>query len=151
MVRWTLLCCAVIGLVGCTKSKPKEEPAAKQSIFGQTTNDIKKFDPNAGQEIVSSEFKNDSGPLLYALDGYKSAMQKFSEDVLVQQALRLFEAEHGRYPKDYQEFMEKIVKANNLRLPVLPLSLEYRYDEKNHKLVVVTKKKAEPETSKKQK
>jgi hypothetical protein len=52
-------------------------------------------------------------------------------------ALRLYEAEHGRYPKDYDEFMRDIIKANNIKLPVLPAQMKYQYDEVNHKLVVV--------------
>ena len=42
-----------------------------------------------------------------------------------------------------KEFMEKIIKANNIELPMLPLDEEYQYDEKNAKLVIVKKKAAE--------
>jgi hypothetical protein len=33
--------------------------------------------------------------------------------------------------------MEKIIKANNIQLPVLPGNKIYQYDVENHKLVVV--------------
>ena len=52
-------------------------------------------------------------------------------------AVRLFHASEGRYPKDYDEFMERIVKENRIRLPVLPFGGKYQYDEANHTLVIV--------------
>ncbi|MGE3316257.1 MAG: hypothetical protein AB7O26_14160, partial [Planctomycetaceae bacterium] len=55
----------------------------------------------------------------------------------VQQALNLFHAEHERYPKDHAEFMEKIIKANNIQLPELPEGFKYKYDVENHKLEAV--------------
>jgi hypothetical protein len=51
--------------------------------------------------------------------------------------VRLFEANEGRYPADLDEFMEKIIKPNNIKLPVLPGGKKYQYDVENHKLVVI--------------
>lgn len=47
-------------------------------------------------------------------------------------ATRLYEAEHGHYPKTQEEFMEKIIKPNEptTRLPELPEGWEYFYDPK---------------------
>ena len=55
----------------------------------------------------------------------------------VEHALDLFNASEGRYPKDYDEFMTRIIKANNIKLPVLPGQWKYAYDVENHKLEVV--------------
>ena len=55
----------------------------------------------------------------------------------IEHAVRLFEAENGRYPQNFDEFMEKIIKANRIELPVLPGGKKYQYDEVNHSLVVI--------------
>ena len=49
----------------------------------------------------------------------------------------LYQAENDRYPKDYDEFMDEIIKANNIALPKLPHYQEYGYDEKEHKLIIL--------------
>ena len=49
----------------------------------------------------------------------------------------LYHAENDRYPKDYDEFMNEIIKANNIALPQLPHYQEYGYDEKEHKLIIL--------------
>ena len=44
----------------------------------------------------------------------------------------------GKYPKDYPEFMEQIIRKNNIALPTLPYYLqEYAYDAPNHKLIIL--------------
>jgi hypothetical protein len=46
----------------------------------------------------------------------------------VTHALQLYNAEHGKYPKTHEEFMEKIIKANEIKLPELEPGYEYIYD-----------------------
>ena len=70
------------------------------------------------------------------LTAYGPLVEKVSI-LAVEQAINLFQATEGRYPKDHAEFMEKIIRANNMRLPVLPNKGEYRYDEQSHALMVV--------------
>ena len=55
----------------------------------------------------------------------------------IQHAMDLYHATNDRYPKDYDEFMTEIIKANNIALPQLPTYQEYGYDEKEHKLVIL--------------
>ena len=65
----------------------------------------------------------------------------------IEHAMKLYQAANDRYPKDLQEFMDEIVKANNIRLPTLPHYQEYGYDEKEHKLVILEypdRKRSEP-------
>jgi hypothetical protein len=42
-------------------------------------------------------------------------------------ALKLYEAEHGEYPKSQEEFDAKIIKPNNIVLPAIPDYAEYIY------------------------
>ena len=69
-------------------------------------------------------------------NAYVAAIGKTSM-LAIQHALDLYHAENDRYPKDYDEFMTVIIKANNIALPKLPPYQEYGYDEKEHKLVIL--------------
>lgn len=42
-------------------------------------------------------------------------------------ALQLYQAEHGEYPASHEEFMEKIIKPNQIQLPELEPGYEYLY------------------------
>ena len=55
----------------------------------------------------------------------------------------MYRAETGEYPKDHDEFMNKIVKRHGIQLPVLPGGRQYQYDVENHELIVVEKEQAE--------
>jgi hypothetical protein len=54
----------------------------------------------------------------------------------IQHALDLFKAAEGRAVKSHEEFMEKIIKANNIKLPPLPAGQRYLYDPKEEQLMV---------------
>ncbi|MEQ8846739.1 hypothetical protein [Botrimarina sp.] len=53
----------------------------------------------------------------------------------VEHALNLFMASEGRYPKDHEEFMEKIVEFNNIQLEELKDPYEPWYDGESHTLM----------------
>ena len=133
-------------LVGCkppAKQQPEpEKETSKSGIFGKTTQEIGEYDPDAGLEVSDGKMKEPS-PLnpLGALNAYKPAIEKISR-MKILQAVNLFQAEFGRYPRDYDEFMEKIIKRNGIKLPVLPGDWQYQYDVANHELLIV---KAKPD------
>jgi hypothetical protein len=62
-------------------------------------------------------------------------------DIQIPQALTLFNASEGRNPMNHEEFMEKIVEANNIRLPELPEGHRYLYDPATNELMVERPKK----------
>ena len=105
-------------------------------IFGKTTQEVGKFDPNAGHTVVDSKIRATT-PGLAALESYGPAAQKAAM-AGAQRRVEMYNAEHGKYPT-YEEFMSKIVKNKKapLNLPVLPAKRKYYYDEANHTLVVV--------------
>ena len=57
-------------------------------------------------------------------------------DVTIPEAMKLFKAMEDRGPKSHEEFMEKIIKANNIHLPELPEGDRYKYDPKTEQLMV---------------
>ena len=118
---------SLLALAGCgdtvEKQMAKQVEKSPNSIMGKTTQDIAEFDPNAKQEVSDSKVRIDTNditaPVTAPLQAYGPMVEQISK-THVAHALSLFNATEGRYPESYDEFMEKIIKANNIRLPVLP-------------------------------
>ncbi|MFO0944910.1 MAG: hypothetical protein U1D30_03020 [Planctomycetota bacterium] len=128
---------AAIGLIalpGCMQAV-EDQTKPTGSIIGKKTDDIGEFDPNANKKVSDSQVKIDD-PVLGSLQAYGPMLEQISK-TYIDSALNVFHALNGRYPKDHKEFMEKIIKENNIKLPVLPGGKKYEYDVPNHKLVVV--------------
>ena len=123
-------------LCGCMDSLENQTKKSPNSIIGKTTDKIEKFDPNAPQQVHDGKVRAND-PVLAPLQAYGPIMEKIST-LNVDYAVRLFEAENGRYPKDYDEFMARVIKANQIKLPVLPAGARYAYDEQSHTLKVVS-------------
>ena len=136
MVRLALIAGVCVLLVGCGEDifeQAAKKP--KQGIIGKTTQDIGKHDPAAGKKVSDSKI-HATDPITAPLAAYGPMVEQISK-THIQHALQLYQATNGRYPKDYDEFMTEIIKANNIQLPQLPKSKKYEYDVENHKLVVV--------------
>ena len=148
MVRYLLLAVVSVAMIaGCSSYQQKKDPAAaqakrdaeakkKKGIFGKTTQDIGRFDPNAGHNVVDSKIRVTT-PGSAALESYGPLVQKVA-GLGVQQRVEQFNALNGKYPT-YEEFMSQIVKDEQapLLLPVLPGKKKYYYNEANHTIVVV--------------
>jgi RNase P/RNase MRP subunit p29 len=83
-----------------------------------------------------------------SLDGYKGAVvtpakayfavrEKTVFQIQIPHAMQLFKAENGEGPKSHDEFMEKIVKANGIKLPELPPGQIYQYQPDTEELMVI--------------
>ena len=46
----------------------------------------------------------------------------------IEAAMNLYKGEHGKVPATHEEFMDKIIQANNIQLPRLPAGQTYVYD-----------------------
>lgn len=137
-----LLCSAGVLFSGCVPAPKAEEKPKPKPIVGQTTQNIGEFDPDAGEEV--SDGKIELNMVTGAAGAYGPLVQKVS-NIQIVQAVNLFNAAEGRYPKDHEEFMTKVIKRNNIRLPMLPHGSAYKYDVQNHALVVVKVQKAAAE------
>ncbi|MBS0201991.1 MAG: hypothetical protein JSS49_03765 [Planctomycetes bacterium] len=121
---------------GCgMKSIEDQTKKSPNSIIGKKTQDIGGFDPNAGAKVSDSRI-HATDPITAPTSAYGPMLEQISKSH-IEHAVNLYEATEGHYPKDLDEFMEKIIKANNIQLPVLPGGKKYQYDVENHKLVVV--------------
>ena len=133
MYQKFVLVLIAVSLTGCMKSEPPSAPKPK------TTDKIGEFDPNADNKVVKPDV-HITNPITGPLEAFHPVMQQIAT-IGIEHAVNLFNASEGRYPNSHEEFMTRIVKENNMRLPVLQPGMEYQYDVENHKLVVIKKKK----------
>jgi hypothetical protein len=156
---WLVVLAALVAAPGCEEKRvshtrtvpqstepppepsPAPAPAAPEGghgfIVGQKTQDIRdasveqqKGAQVAGQTIVARDPITLPGNAYVTIIGRNSMLN-------IQHALDLYQASEGRYPKDYPEFMDVIIKANNIALPTLPHYQEYGYDAPNHRLIIL--------------
>lgn len=130
---------AVVLLVGCdlspfpkapsTAATPPAPPPTVQPsppVAPMPMPDSVKADVGSGQRGRSLD--QYEGAVVTPVKAIFSTEEYLAYNVAVVQALNLFEAENGRRPKDHTEFMERVIKPNNIRLPMLPPGQSYRWD-----------------------
>ncbi len=128
---------------GCGGGTPKKAansppPIEIRETLNKKTQDIRKLDDEVakGGQAPGDKKLGEGGYLGVVSDSYVYAIDQISE-MTVKHSIDIYEATNGSYPKDYDEFMTNIIKANDIWLPMLPYYQEYAYDEKHHKLVVL--------------
>jgi hypothetical protein len=139
----------IVGMVtGCEEernvtTKPKSEiqsvaPKQPEFIIGKRTQKIKNAvaELETGGARVASTKITAKDPITLPGNAYVTIIGRTSI-MNMEHALDLYRATNDRFPKDYDEFMNEIIKANNIALPLLPHYQEYGYDEKEHKLVIL--------------
>jgi hypothetical protein len=135
--------CVCVLLAGCGQDifeQASNKP--KQGIIGKKTQEVGEFDPKAGKAVSDSKIRA-TDPFTAPLSAYGPALERISKSH-IEHAVNLYHATHERYPRDHDEFMRDIIKANNIQLPVLPGDKKYEYDVENHKLVVVDETPDDP-------
>ncbi|MCA9126409.1 MAG: hypothetical protein KDB22_04960 [Planctomycetales bacterium] len=73
-----------------------------------------------------------AGPAKTLLNFEQKAVLEFQ----IPQALQLYKATNGYFPKTHEEFMKQIVEANRLKLPELPEGAVYQFDPEKGELWV---------------
>jgi hypothetical protein len=113
---------------------PKE--ASHGEILGQRTQDVRQLTPEGQKKTQAAPTQITArDPITLSGNAYVVAIGQIAVGN-IKHAMDLYNAENGRYPASYDEFMNEIIKKNNIALPVLPSYQEYFYDEKEHKLQV---------------
>ena len=146
-IYWLLLAGFAFASTGC-----EEEPrvkAGKRSVSSKPQEDSGPIIGQRTQKVVAAEAALKKGdariastkivakdPITLQGNAYVSIIGRASQ-LQIEHALNLFRGANDRYPKDYDEFMAEIIKANNISLPKLPAYQDYGYDEKEHKLVII--------------
>jgi hypothetical protein len=124
---------------GQTQAKAKAQaPRKAEFIVGKRTQEIKNAAPElekGGAKVATTKITAKDYITLQG-NAYVTSVGRTSI-LSIQHAMDLYHAANDRYPKDYDEFMNEIIKANNIALPKLPYYQQYGYDEKEHKLVIL--------------
>lgn len=121
-----------------THAKAKAAAPEDHFIVGKRTQDIRNARPElekkgaqvATTKITAKDYITLQGNAYVSIIGQTSILS-------IQHAMDLYHATNDRYPKDYDEFMNEIIKANQIALPQLPHYQKYGYDEKEHKLIIL--------------
>ena len=145
--HWFVLAVSTLALAGCAEEPrqgARKTAASSQSkkdngpIFGRRTQKVIAAEPEleTGKAKVASTKITAKDPILLIGNAYVATVGR-SAVLAIEAAVNLFHANNDRYPKDLDEFMSEIIKANGIALPVLPAYQEYAYDAKEHKLVIL--------------
>lgn len=116
---------------------PAPEPVQPREILGKKTMDIRNAETELqkGGQVASTRIVA-KDPITLPGNAYVSIVGRNSISN-IKHALDLWQAENGRFPKDYQEFKDEIIVKNNIALPQLPYYQEYGYDPQQHSLVIL--------------
>lgn len=141
--------CIISLLVGCSGSEPAKPPATQQPTASveqpappppppptetaKTPNTIeKKADVGVGKRGRGYG----KGVIVTPVATLFAVRERVVFTIQIPEAMKLFKATEDRIPKSHEEFMEQIIKANNIRLPDLPDGDRYMYDPKTGELMV---------------
>lgn len=129
-----LLLGGLIISLGC-----QAEPSSTPSAGPQPTTQMQAQKATAGVGKRGQSLQDDQG-VAKIVSGPASALLKVEQkvvlDIQIPQALQLFKASNGRFPKSHDEFMSQIVQANRLQLPELPDGMVYRFNSEKGELWV---------------
>jgi len=75
------------------------------------------------------------GPVGTPLRSLVKTKEKIAFEIQIPQALELYKATNGEYPKTHEEFMKEIIEANGIELPELPEGHRYVYDPETHQFL----------------
>jgi hypothetical protein len=118
-------------------AQPKNEVMQPRAILNQRTTDIRDADVELKKGAKEGSTKITArDPITLGGNAYVTMVGRTSI-LQIESTLKLWQAEHDRYPKDFKEFYDEIIKANNIALSRLPYYQEYGYDAKEHKLIIL--------------
>ncbi|MEO2032815.1 MAG: hypothetical protein ABGZ35_12085 [Planctomycetaceae bacterium] len=120
-------------LAGCADEMISTDPSRNKPLRVKGTDRIGEFKGDG--QVVKPEVKI-TNPITGPLEAYEPLKQRIAA-LSLDHAVNLFRALEGRYPKDYDEFMQRVIKDNKMQLPKPVKGLHYEYDVENHKLLVV--------------
>jgi hypothetical protein len=128
---------ALAAPAGCDEPAPKKAAPKTREILGKRTQDIRDTQVEVKKGAVVAP------PRVVAKDPYTLAGNVYVSAIgqtaigNIKHTVDLYQAETGEYPKSHAEFMEQIIKKNNIALPTLPYYQEYSYDVATHQLNII--------------
>jgi hypothetical protein len=122
--------------VGCESEKPKRAVQSRETI-GKTTQEVRNLKEELAKGGQTTDGKvHATDYITLQADVYRTEVAKLAK-MKVKMDMDLYEAANNEKVKTYEEFMEKIIKENNISLPVLPYYQSYSYDKDKHMLIIL--------------
>jgi hypothetical protein len=118
---------------------PNKPPVEPRKTLGKTTQKVLELSQALADGGVLADTAATSGGLAAVTDAVRKTSGTLGT-LAVEQKLRLYEAEHGRTPEGYEEFMRLIIAPgtpDGVSLPMLPYYQEWAYDPDAKAVVVV--------------
>lgn len=138
VVAWTAGCEEPRNPTATPTNAPTPAPKAEDDfIVGKRTQEVRNAEPELNKGAVKGTTTiTAKDPITLTGNAYVTSVGRIAIDNITH-TMDLYHATNDRYPKDYDEFMNEIIKANNIALPQLPYYQKYGYDEKEHKLTLI--------------
>ncbi|MDO5580646.1 MAG: hypothetical protein Q4G69_05895 [Planctomycetia bacterium] len=120
----------------------KAPAAAPAAVKGEgSKEEVKAADVGAtGKGKFADSAEKPMSVVTVPLATYFKAQEMVVFRMQIPEAMKLYKAENGENPKTQDEFMQKIIKANQIVLPTLPAGDSYFYDPSDAILKIKTKK-----------
>lgn len=99
-----------------------------------------------GVGIKGRSLDEHEGILVTPAKSLFAAKERIAFEIAVPHALELYKATEGNVPQSHEEFMEKIIQANQIKLPQLPEGHRYQFDPMTEQLMVIRPKAAQAPT-----
>lgn len=137
--------CAVAGTavltVGCAAKEepPKKPPIQTRATLRKTTQNVLELEKALADGGVAASMEITGEGLEVYSDAYRTSVGRMGV-MAVDQKMQLYEAEFGKKPEDYAEFMARIIgkdQPDGIQLPMLPYYQEWAYDPDKKTLVVI--------------
>jgi hypothetical protein len=131
----------LVTVAGCDEPTPPKKATVKtREVLNKWTQNVIRLDEAQKKGgVLAATTISATNYLDVNAQAYRTQVAKLG-GLAVEQAMQMYNAEHGEFPKDYDEFMSLIIKKgqpDGIQLPMLPYYQEYAYDEANRKLVAV--------------
>jgi len=133
----------LLGLVafalGCEIKSDMDKPIEAISTSEPASPPFEARPAEVGVGIKGQSLKNETGigkAIAQPAVVLFKVKEKIPFEILIPSAMGLFKASEGRAPESHEEFMTKIIKANQIQLPKLPEGQEYQYRPEDEQLWV---------------
>jgi len=116
--------------------EPVEEPAEEEEVVSGVEPVTSVPRPFTAKDPARGKKSRAQGGIAAATAGARFYAEYENLRINIVHALDLYWGMEGEYPKSHEEFMEKIIKFNQLTLPELDPGVEYIYDPNDHVLKI---------------
>jgi hypothetical protein len=129
---------------GAATDRPAGKPAVRDKTAGTRPTDVKAASGQAPGTVrnpaaVGMGEKGrgyGNGYIGVTLHAFWGAREMITLDQ-IKHEMNIYKAAEGHYPKDMNEFTEKILKPANIKLPFLPQNHHYIYDPTSEEFLMV--------------